>query len=220
MLQKTKGIVLHSIKHGDSSIIAHIYTECLGRQSFLSYGSRKKKGISNRYIFHPLSLIEIDVDYKENRNIQKIIEARNAHIFSQLYYNIRRSTIALFLGEILYRNIRESEPNKQLFDFIFNAVQLLDIAGNGIENFHLVFLMQLTKFLGFYPGSGFESKIDLEIYIDFHKLINTSLTELDTLNVSNTQRQKLLDAILELYRLHLAGTGQIQSLKVLREVFD
>jgi DNA repair protein RecO (recombination protein O) len=98
-------------------------------------------------------------------------------------------------------------------------VQLLDMAGKGIENFHLIFLIQLTKFLGFYPEVSFESKIDPEIQSDLYKLINISLTEIDTLSISNTLRQKLLDAILEIYKQHLSETGQILSLKIFREVF-
>jgi DNA repair protein RecO (recombination protein O) len=220
MLQTTKGIVLHSIKHGESAIIANIYTEDFGRQSFLSFGARKKSGKANIYLFHPLSLIEIEVDYRENRNIQRIIEARYAQIFGQIYCDIRRSTIALFLGEILYRNIRESEPNKQLFDFIYNAVQLLDLAGKGVENFHLIFLMQLTKFLGFYQSKGLESEVSQEVQTEFHKLIDISLTEMDTLNFSNILRNKLLENIINIYEQHLTGTGQIQSFKILREVFN
>jgi len=220
MLQKLKGIVLYSIKYNETSLFLHIYTDKYGRQSFLAYRTRKKKSKSNAYLFHPLSLIELEVDLKENREIQKIIEANFDHIYSQLYYDVKRSTIAIFLGEILNKNIRETEPNKQLFDFIYNAVQLLDVAKEGIENFHLIFLIQLSKFLGFYPTMDYELKIEADLRNEFHSLVNISLTELDKIKISNSDRQRLLDIILELYKVHLTGPGQIQSLKILREVFD
>jgi DNA repair protein RecO (recombination protein O) len=219
MLHKIKGIVLYSIKYSESSLILHIYTDSYGRQSFLAYRSKNKKSKASAYLFHPLSLIKLEVDYKENREIQKIIEARFDYIFTQLYNDVRRSTIAIFLGEILNRNIKESEPNKQLFDFIYNAVQFLDVARDGIENFHLVFLIQLSKFLGFFPEQDFVLKVDEELRTDLHTLINISLTELNNLKISSSRRQQLLDVIIEMYQQHLTGTGQIQSLKILREVF-
>lgn len=220
MLQKTKGIVLYSVKHGESALITHIYTNNYGRQSFLTYSTHRKRGLTNAYLFHPLSLLELEVEYKENRDIQKIIEARHSFIFNQLYFDVRKSTIALFLGEILHRNIRETEANKQLFDFIYNSVQLLDVIKEGVENFHLVFLVQLTKFLGFYPGIDYELKIKPEIQYDFQKLISASLTDITTLKFSKVIRQVLLNLILELYKNHLLESSNLRSLKVLRELFE
>jgi DNA repair protein RecO (recombination protein O) len=219
MLQKIQGIVLFSVKYSESGLVTHIYTNKFGRQSFITNSTRKKKGLTNAYLFHPLSLLEIEVDYKENRDIQKIIEARYFYIFNQIYFDVRRSTIAMFLGEILDRSIRESEPNIKLFEFINNAVQLLDIQ-EGIENFHLVFLAQLSKFLGFHPGVDFELKNRNLLAPEFHRILTISLTEINTLNFSKSIRRELLNLILELYKEHITETATLRSLKVLRELFD
>jgi DNA repair protein RecO (recombination protein O) len=216
MFQKVKGIVLHPIKHGDSGLISHIYTESYGRQSFVIYGVRKRKTKANVYLFHPLSLLEIEIDFKENRNLQRIIEAKSTHIFNNIYIDIRRSTIAQFIGEILYKNIKESEPNYRLFDFLFNSVQLLDLTSEGVENFHLIFLLHLSKFLGFFPNDEIRDKFkgDGEI-----SLLNVSLSELGSINISNRSRQEILNEILKFYEEQMTGVGNVKSLKILRELF-
>jgi DNA repair protein RecO (recombination protein O) len=219
MLQKVKGIVLHSFKHGDSGLIAHIYTENFGRQSFVIYGVRKKKGKAKNYLFHPLSFIEFETDFKENKSIQRIIEVKSALIFNNIYYDIRRSTIAIFLGEILYRNIRESEPNKNLYDFISQSIQLLDITEKGVENFHLIFLLQLTKFLGFFPSTEFIIYNNNILYKEKIDLRYISITDIGYIDISNITRQNMLDEILNFYEKHIMGIGQIKSLMILREVF-
>jgi DNA repair protein RecO (recombination protein O) len=220
MLQKTRGIVLHSIKYGESGLIIELFTENFGRQSYMIHGIRKKKSKVNAYLFHPMTLLDIDADYKEGRNLQKIKEVKSSYVINQIYFDIRRSTIAMFIGEILYRNIRETEPNKNLFDFLFHSVQLLDIAEKGIENFPIIFLLQLTKFIGIYPNTNLEinhNKAQSEL--SFYYLLNYSLSEIGVINIDASKRQSFLESIINYYRIHLAGTGQIQSLKVLREVF-
>jgi DNA repair protein RecO (recombination protein O) len=220
MLQKTRAITLHSFKYGESGIIAHLYTENFGRQSFLIHGVRKKNSTISSYLLQPLAILDIEVYFKEARDLQHIKEVKPSTYLHDIRFNIHKSTIAIFLSEILYKTLRESEPDKKLFDFLLNAIQLLDISKNGIENFHLIFLLQYTKFLGIYP-------IDNEDFIyhnaksglNLQKLLQHSLADLNSFILEYTERQELLDIINIYYKSHISGFGQIQSLKILREVF-
>jgi DNA repair protein RecO (recombination protein O) len=220
MLLKAKAIVLHTIKYGESDIIAHLYTNTHGRQSILVKGVRKKNQRLSANLFQPLSLLIIDASVKENREIQRIKEVKPFCILNSLYLDIRRSTIAIFIGELLYRTLLEAEPNQPLFEFLFNSIQILDVLEEGVENFHLIFLIQFTKFLGIYPG----------VYLDFDKfqknngvnilsLLDYSLSDSAKLKMDNRTRAQILKQLVLYYEDHLDGMGQIRSLKILQEVF-
>lgn len=220
MLQKVKGIVLHSVKYGESNIIAEIYTQNIGRQSFMIYGVRKKNSKVNSYLFQPFTILEFEADLKENRHIQTIREVKANPLINNIYFDIRRSTIAQFISEILHRAVRSGEPDLNLYNYIFHSILLLDTAENGIENFHLIFLLQLTKFLGIYPENGFKLYNQQEADKFGKQLIEFSLAELPILNIDYLSRQNMLDMVLNYYAEHLIGIGQIKSLKILREVFQ
>ncbi|MCK7537534.1 MAG: DNA repair protein RecO C-terminal domain-containing protein [Marinilabiliales bacterium] len=87
--------------------------------------------------------------------MQSVKEVRNAFVFSAIPYDLRKSSVALFIAEILYKTIREQEANYELFEYLFHTIQMLDLKPDGISNFHLYFLIQLTKYLGFYPANSY-----------------------------------------------------------------
>jgi DNA repair protein RecO (recombination protein O) len=220
MLQKTRAITLHSVKYGESSTIAHFYTENFGRQSFLIHGVRKKNSLINSQLLQPLALSDINGSFKEGRDLQRIKEIKPIIYLQNLRFDIRKSTISIFICEILYKTLREAESNKELFNFLINAIHLLDITDRGIEYFHIIFLIQYTKFLGIYPLDNEEffyptskSKISIQ------NLIHQSLSDTSLLKFDHVERQELLDEIIIYYKTHLSGIGQIHSLKILREVF-
>lgn len=221
MLHKTKGIVLHSLKYGDSSIIAHIYTRDFGRQSYMVNGVRGKNSKFHSGHFQPLSILEMQVDHKPNRELQRIRELNGIQPFYHIHTDIIKSTIALFLGEILYRCLREVERNSPLFDYIESSILLLEVCNSGCVNFHLVFLMQFTRFLGIYP----ENNIQLTNYqpanveLKLQQLLTYTLKDLDKLNLDNKSRNLLISSIIDYYYFHLEGMGKITSLEILREVF-
>jgi DNA repair protein RecO (recombination protein O) len=220
MLQKTRAIVLNIVKYGESGLIVQLFTENFGRQSFIIHGIRKKKGKFNYLLFEPLSLLDLDIYYKETRNLQTLKEAKQSIILHRLPFDIKRSSIAIFLSEILYRCLREIEPNKLLFNYLFHAIQILDMTEQGVENFHLIFLIQLSKFLGIYP------KNNTELYqykttkgMQLIDLLEYSLQDIGNLKIERTNRLDLLDRLIDYYRDHLEGLGEIKSLQVLHEVF-
>lgn len=241
MLQKTKGIVLHYIKYGDSSIIVHIYTDVFGRQAYIVNGVRNKKSKIRLSRFQPLSVLELDVYYKSTREIQRIKDLKNYLPLQTVHNDIVKSTIAIFISEIIYKTLREVEPNKPLFDFIYNSIKLLDIKTTGIENFHLVFLLLLSKYLGILPQlkdidrpglvdagqttTSVESLQQLFILTGqeregLYELYKCSFNDLEKIKIDNNTRSSLLEKLVEYYKIHLEGIGDIKSLAVLKEVFN
>jgi DNA repair protein RecO (recombination protein O) len=222
MLLKTKGIVLNTLKYGDHSIIVHIYTRDFGRQSYIVNGFKNRKSKFNRGYFQPLSILDLQVDHKENRQLQRIRELKELNTLYDLHTNIIKSTISLFIGEVLYRSLRENEGNSPLYDYLENSIQLLDICQNGCVNFHLVFLIQFTRFLGIYP----ENNLDLYQYqpagvkMKLQELLGFTLKDLDKLDLDRDSRKQLINSIIDYYYYHLEGMGKINSLAVLHEIFE
>lgn len=221
MLSKTKAIILHSIKYGESDIIAQAFTETYGKQSFLIHGVRKKKSMLSSYLFQPFSLLEIVAYIKESRDLQRVKEIKPSVILKTIHFDIKKSSIALFLSELMNRTLREVEPNIQLFNYLDHAVQILDFEEEGIENFHLIFLMQFTKFLGVYPKNNSDlSKYMMPGDFQINHLLDLSLTDAKKLKIKNSLRSQLLDQLLKYYRDHIEGIGKIKSVDVLRDVFS
>jgi DNA repair protein RecO (recombination protein O) len=241
MLQKTRGIVLHYIKYGDTSIIAYIYTEIFGRQAFIVNGVRKKSSKIRLNQFQPLSILALDVYYKANREIQRIKDLKNSLLLQTVHNNVVKSSIALFIAEIMYKTLREVEPNKPLFDFIYNSIHILDTKDLGIENYHLVFLLLLSKYLGISPVDEDQKSIEFTVtdqpamkkndkglsfiltaeekgaLAQLHKY---SFNNLEKIKIDNNTRSKLLEKFIEYFKIHLEGIGTIKSMAVLKEVFS
>lgn len=240
MLSKTKGIVLHQIKYSESSVIATIYTEKYGRKSFMINRVRGRGTSQKANILQPLFILEMDIYYNPNRDLQRLKEFKNLVAFSTIPYHVVKSSLALFIGEVLYKSIREEEHNKDLFEYLYNTIQLLDITDTGISNYHIMFLLQLTKYLGFYPETNYSKAnqiFDLQngsftssipfhpnyVSADLGKILHQSLSlksnNFNDLNISLSERSLLLEKIIEYYQLHISGFGKVNSLQIMKEVF-
>ncbi len=241
MLSKTRGIVLHTIKYGDTSLIAHTYTEQFGRQTYLVKGAYSRKASINANQFYPLNLLEMEVYSKKNHDLHNLKEARNNPVYLHIPFQPIKNSIAVFIAEVLYRTLREQEPNPILFSFLLNSLQLLDLETKNIANFHMVFLIQLSKHLGFFPFNNysetnklfnllngcFEQEVPIHGYF-IHKeesaifatLIEKSFDEADSISLSRQLRHYFLEKLIEFYKLHISGMGNIKSLQILKEVFD
>ena len=238
MLVKTKGIVLNTIKYSDSSIICRIFTEEYGLLSFIIHGVRKRKARHSASFFQPFTILEIDLNYKAQSGLQNIREVSIAQHTSGLHSDIRKSTIALFLSEILYKSLREEEQDKSLFEFLRLSIDFLDSVETSFTNFHLIFLVQLSKYLGFYPSTNvkeeffnmqsgnFDNRISHEQFLDteesrtLKKLMNTSFLERENLKIESSHRRKMLSKLIEYYQIHIPGMGKISSREVLESVFQ
>jgi DNA repair protein RecO (recombination protein O) len=220
MLAKTRAIVLHSIKYGETSIIANLYTEEFGRLSLIARGIRKKSNKLKPTLFEVLSLLDIDIYRKKTQDLNNLKEAKSIVVLHHLYTNIRKSSVAIFLGELLYKTLREEERNPPLFNFLLNSIQILDIADDGIENYPLVFLIQLSKFLGIYPKNNSElAEYRTTEGIQISEIMDYTILDINRFKISGNQRNELMINLLAYYSDHLEGIGKLKSLQILREVY-
>ena len=153
---KARGIVLHTIKYGDSGLVAYILTDVGGRLSYMVQGIRSSKGHGNRAaLLQPMFLVAFEGLSSPRAEMHRFRELRAAVTLRSVPFDARKSTVALFMAELIYRLVREVEANSPLFDFVWGAVCELDaLEGTaGVANFHLRFMVGLSRHLGFYPGN-------------------------------------------------------------------
>ena len=147
MLHSTRGIVFHTIKYSETSIIVKIYTGLFGIQSYLIKGIRKSKSKSRAGLFQPMTLLDLVVYHRERHSLQSVKEVTLAHPFKTLPFDIRKSSIALFINELIYKAIREEEANPDLFRFLWQTILTLDSTEEGVSSFHISFTVQLMHHL-------------------------------------------------------------------------
>jgi DNA repair protein RecO (recombination protein O) len=233
MLIKTRAIVLHHVKYGESSLIVTLYTEIHGRMTCMVSGIRSKKSHLSLTFFQPLTLLETEIYYKSNREIHRLKELSCPFHYTSIPFSITKSTISLFLAEIVWLTLREEEANEGLFNFLFHAFQLLDSKDEGVANFHLLFLIHYSRYLGIFPAD-LESVIDISRFSDiqifrklpgetgriFMEMTKTSLAQAEKISLNKASRLILLDALVKYYEQHLDGMGRIKSVAVLKEIFS
>jgi DNA repair protein RecO (recombination protein O) len=233
MLNKTRAIVLHHVRYGESSLIVTLYTEKHGRLACMVNGVRSKKNAKfPATLFQPLSLLEADFYYRANREVQRLKEATCPYLYVTIPFNISKSAIALFLAEVLYLSLREEEGNPALFSFLYHALQLLDAREEGIVNFHIWFMLQYSRFLGIltiepelFGGTGISP--DLQLFYQMPEEATTALVRLMSnsqgppadIKLSNQNRALLLERLIRHYTVHLDGFSRLKSFAVLKEVF-
>jgi DNA repair protein RecO (recombination protein O) len=239
MLFHTKGIVLRSVKYGETSLITKIYTAHYGLQSYIIKGVRSPKSKLKAGILQPLTLLDLEAYHRENKNLQHVKEAGTAYIFTDLPFNIAKSSIGIFIIEILLQVIKEEEQNEALFDYLFKTIMELDKATTGLKTFHLRFLISLSRFLGFFPSGIYSAEkkyFDLQngLFVssmptgtpsisDNHaELFSTALIAVSTRqpmpNLDNNSRKELLQNLLTYYSLHVANFKMVRSVKILEDV--
>lgn len=241
---KTRAIVLHTIKYGDSSLVVKMFTEDAGMQSFMVKGVYGKKSKMKAAMFQNMTLLEIVADVG-NDSLGFVKELSLSHCYKTIPFDIKKTTILIFISELLSKSISESETDTELFNFIYDSMIWLDEATSSYANFPLFFSMQLSKYLGFFPnidtyseglcfdllGGNFKRwnndiyQIDAELSKIFFLISRLSLLK-DTYTDSAAtrlydlnSRRKLLDAIVTYYKLHADNVREIKSVEVLREVF-
>jgi DNA repair protein RecO (recombination protein O) len=234
---KTKAIVISSLKYQEKSLIVKCFTLSDGLKSYFvrdAFSSRK----SNQKIayFQPLTILEIEAIHKNKGTLESFKEIKVATPFHSIHSDVVKSTIVMFVSEILNTSIQEEEKNEPLFSFLETALHWLD-NHNEISNFHLILLLEITKYLGFYPDvANIENKffeMTEGIFSPFHAI--SSLTEHESnlfkrlidLKFDTNQksfhvieRQILLKILIDYYSFHLDGFRKPKSLDVLKEVFS
>jgi len=237
---KGRGVVLHTLKYGDSSMVVHLLTDVGGRRSFLAQGVRSTRGRGSKMaLLQPLFALEFEGLESPRMELHRFRELRSGIVLRQLPFDVRKSTMALFMAEVLYRLVRESEPNDGLFDFVWHSVGALDSLEEGVANFHLWFLANLSRFLGFAPGNGYVAgdRFDIRegLYtptIPAHgsflsqfdarmlsELIGCDVRFLGEIGLNRSQRVAFLESLLAYYAYHLDAIRAVESVRILREVF-
>ncbi|TDQ07708.1 DNA repair protein RecO [Pedobacter metabolipauper] len=241
MLHKTRGIVLKTTLYSESSVVVQMFTEKFGIQSYMINGVKKPRAKIRMNMLQPLHLVDMIVYHKTNSSIQRVSELRPSPIFSSIPYNIIKSTIVMFLNEVLYKSIRQQMADENLFDFIFNAICWFDANAELNVNFHLAFLLKLSRFLGFAPSTQTKSDqsfFDLQegefrsappihpYFLDksdaavFISLFTLPFEKINEIKLDNKSRRMILDKILVYYTLHTASFGDIRSHQVLEDVLS
>lgn len=239
MQAKTTGIIIHKTKYSDSATIITVYTREFGRVSYLVYGANKKKSANRTALLQPLSILDLEVSHSPGKDIQRIKEMRLEYQFTGIPFNPVKNALALFISEILFKSLRQTEPDEPLFLFLENSIQQLDCSHAGVQNFHLVFLQKLTRYLGFEPyveegGKYFDLMngvflserplhvhfLTHEVTLQFTELLETDYTNMDKLILSRDNRSVLLKNMVEYYRLHIPEFQSLHSLSVLQSLFD
>lgn len=222
MLHKTRGIVFRFTKYGDSSIIVTIFTELFGIQTYMVNGVRSKRSASRIALYQPLTLLDLVVYYKENASIKRIREIKCLHAYQNIPGDIRKSSLAIFINEIINKTVKDESHAQEIFEYLFHALILLDHQESNLENFHLIFLIKLSRFLGFGAHQSEEilgaRMLDREEEELLQKLLGAEFTE--PILMSNQQRRSLLEAILRFYTLHIESLGEIKSIQVLKEIMS
>ncbi|ARV07240.1 DNA repair protein RecO [Polaribacter sp. SA4-10] len=235
----TKAIVLSSLKYSDSSLIVKCYTQEEGVKSYLIRGvlKAKKGGIKIAY-FQPLTQLKIVANHNTKNTLNSIKEVQVSYHYTSIYNDIIKQSVVFFLSEILSNSIQEEEKNSSLFTYLETAFIWLDIHDN-VANFHLLFLLNLTGFLGFYPDLSEKNKLGFNLlegnfsdsvheknfisgnnFYQFKKLLGINFDSIEKVSFSKAERQQILQIIIRYFELHLDGFRNPKSLQVLEAVFS
>lgn len=240
MLTKTHAIVLHSLKYGDTRMIVDMFTKKFGRLAFIVSIPKSTRSKIKKQFFQPLSLLEVKLDFRPRLQLQRLSDARWAPPFASIPFDPHKLAISLFLSEFLCHALRSEQQNEPLFEYLESGIQWLDGQDGQFSNFHLVFLMRLSRFLGFYPNLehysvGFYFDLRESIFLpqppvhrDFlgpeeagkvQLMMRMDFATMHLFRMSHGERQRLLEVALTYYRLHLPDFPEMKSINVLRELY-
>jgi DNA repair protein RecO (recombination protein O) len=239
MILSTKGVVLHSMDYSETSIIAKVYTEQLGLQSYIAKGVRKKGARMKRNLFAPLSIIHLIANHKEGEGLRVMRDATCDHQLNHIATDMSKTAVSIYISELLTRAIPSQMTDPNLFNFIENSILELDASLGSVAGFPLGFTIGLTQFMGFDPhnnfnaanphfdmiGGNFSQHPPDHAYYFSSPLSNSFSEILTALNagVINIKadyptRNELLMRMLEYFRIHIPTFGEIKSVQVLSDI--
>lgn len=238
MLEKTEAFVLHSFRYGESKMIVDMFTRLHGRLSFVIALPKTSKGKLKKQYFQPLTLLNIECDVRPQSQLQKLCDAAILTPLSSLQTEPSKLAISLFLAEFLYHALKGEQRNEALFDYVASSVQWLDSRDSQFANFHLVFLMRLSRFLGFYPNiEEGDRYFDLRaatfcsmppLHRDFlmpqeasmlRLMMRMDFVNMHLFRMNRQQRNHCIEVAILFYRLHLPDFPDLRSLEVLHDLW-
>jgi len=221
MITKTKGLVLSYIKYGDTSIICKIFTYSFGLQSYIINGIRSSK-TKNIALYQPLNILDMVVYYKKNSRIQRIKEAKLDVIYFSIHNDMKKVSVCFFLSEFLSKILNNASDQEDKFDFIQSSLIEFDRLNSRFSNFHIQFLIKLSKYYGIDIISS-DQLIVLnnkdQLLVDFiQNCIDESYQ--GNINSNNILRNKVINLIIEYFSIHLEINIKLKSTDVLKEIFN
>ena len=240
MISTTPAIVLRTIKYGDHSLVVDMLTELYGRLSFLVRIPRTKKGRLKKQFFQPLTRLETTFDHRPSANLQHLSDAQLLLPYSSIPFDPVKLPVSLFLAEFLHYATRGEQQNESLFSFVCKSIEWYDRIDKQFANFHLVFTMRLTRFIGFFPNledyrpgdffdlrnGCFTSEAPLHGDVlppaDAQRvgtLMRLSYRTMHVYRMTRHDRNRITDLILHYYRLHVPAFPDLHSTDVLKSIF-
>lgn len=239
MLVSTQALVFTSVKYAEADLIVSCFTKDYGLKSYMLRGILKsKKGKLRTSFFLPLTQLSLDAFHKDKGTLERIQEAKVLLPYKTLHTNVVKSGMVMFLAEMLKNSIQEEEANALMYEYISDSLQWLD-NHDDIANFHILFLLNLTQFLGFYPDTSksslpafnlMDGVFENEAFggyshegtgVETLKLFfGINFDALQTINATKTERLEALNLLLIYYQLHLHGFKKPKSLLVLNQLFN
>lgn len=243
MLLKTRGIVFRTVKYGETSVIADIFTEDKGLHSFIAGSVRSAKARMPYNLFQPMMVVELVAYFRDDPNaLNRLKEVRASEVWQTMPFDIRRGAVALFMAEICKKCIQEGTEDRDLLHFLLDNLRWLDTTPYPIANLHLHFLLQLSGFLGFQPQGDPETETPL--YFDVKEgifyeqeplhadtlsplqsaqmlaLLHSPLESCHEIKMTRTDRKSLLKKLLQFYQLHVPGFLGINTPEILEMVME
>ena len=239
MLITTRAIVFSALKYAEADLIVKCFTEKSGLKTYLLRGVLKsKKGKIKASLFQPLTQLEIVANHKDKGTLEYLREAKLYVPYESLHTNILKSTVVMFLSEVLRNAVKEEEENPALYEFLEHSLLWFD-THEKTANFHLLFMLKLTRYLGFYPD---DNEVDAPVFnmIDgtfqnqktnnecisnenvplLQQLIGTDFDALSEVKMNQASRSRFLLMLLDYYEIHLQGFHKPKSLAVLNEIYS
>lgn len=237
---KSKAIVLRAVKYGESRLIVDLLTREVGRVSMACQLSKSGKGKIKKQLLQPMTMLDVVFDYRKNIGLQRFQDLRVGQVYRSLLFDPYKLSITLFLSEFLIYATRDETDNRRLYDFIETSLLWLDNADGGFANFHLVFMLRISLFIGFYPnledyheGCWFDLRegcftqlrpahndfLSPEEASRMRVLMRMTLDNMRLFRMSRTERNRCAETILYYYRLHQTDFPELRSLDVLKELF-
>jgi DNA repair protein RecO (recombination protein O) len=233
---KTRGIVFRSLKYGETSVIADIFTEEKGLCSFIGGSVRTARARMPYNLFQPMMVVELVAYHREGAGVNRLKEMRAAEVWTGIPFDLKRGAVALFMAEVCRNAIHEEEEHRDMFDFILEHLRWLDISPHPLANLHLHFLLAMSGLLGFPPLPPDEPG---EHFFDLREgifspvppphalimepdqvqqmlfLMDAPLESVHELSIPRAQRKTLLSKLLQYYQLHLPGFREVHTPEIL-----
>ena len=241
MQETIRGIVLRTVKYADSSLIIDLFTLGRGRQAFMASTTRTKRAVRSLSFWQPLTMVEFGADLRPNSGrMPRPIDTRTYYNYVDLPFSPVKSSLALFLAEFLSAALREEKENPPLYHYLESSLQWFDMVEQpmAVANFHLLFLLHLSRFLGIYPNLERPDRyFDLlaGCYCDRQPphphflqrdeaqalpfLFRMDYPTLHLFRFSRSERQRMLHVLNDYYRLHIPNFPELKSLEVLQEMY-